>query len=163
MWFSPDRIYNEDLQKMMSGTTANLEGSLMDFMETMFKETGRLRLYFDVQYIWDNVPDAKRKDQQYIRNMLDDMRGVTRIKEGSKYRMPFFVTADMKIKDSTIEKDIGEVIWPTKGKQCRPYEFNAEYFLSREEYEILKKKNREKEEGEEETKIEIQKNIEFKD
>lgn len=138
MWFHPSRIYNEDLQKMMEGTNANVEGSLMEFMREMFKDTGRERLYFDVQYIWENVPDAKRKDQQYLRNLLSDMPGVARVSDSGKYKMPFRVTAAMKAMDISLQEDEGEVIWPSKGKQCRPYEFDASYFLNPDEYARLK-------------------------
>ena len=140
MWFAPSRIYNDDLRKMMEGTNANVEGSLMEYMREMFKDTGRVLLHFDVQYIWENVPDAKRKDQQYIRNLLDDMPGVTRIKESGKFKMPFRITSEMKRMDPSLTLDEGEVTWPSAGKQCRPYCFNAEYFLTQSEYEAIRER-----------------------
>lgn len=138
MWFDPKRIANADLAKMMSGTQSNFEGSLIDYLENMFIDTGKSLLHFDVQYIWDNVPDARRKDQQYIRNLLDDMPGVTKEKNSGKFKMPFRVTELMKRTDSSIKADEGDVMWPSAGKQCRPYAFDAKYFLSPEQYEKLK-------------------------
>ena len=135
MWFNPTRLVNDDLVNMMSGTESNFEASLIDFLHDMFKDTGRTKLYFDTQYIWENVPDAKRKDQTYIRNVLKDMPGVKRMAESSKYAMPFRVTQVMsQVNDGQEE---GEVMWPTKKKQCRPYEFDARFFLTQDEYDKL--------------------------
>ena len=139
MWFDRNRLINEDLYKMMSGTQSNFEGSLSEFLVNMFLDTGRTILHFDVQYIWDNVPDAKRKDQQYIRNLLDEMPGVIKDKN-QKCKMPFRVTPLMKQQDPSLTEDEGEVVWPSKGKQCRPYAFDAKFFLSPAEYEELKEK-----------------------
>ena len=117
----------------------------------MFLDTGKLKLHFDVAYIWENVPDAKRKDQNYIHNILKEMKGVTQVAESGKHKMPFRVTKEMMRTDpnltqfgiaSTQKIDEGEVIWPTRGKQCRPYEFDAMAFLSSAEYEKLKEKKK---------------------
>lgn len=135
MWFNPTRLVNDDLMEMMSGTESNFEGSLVDFLHDMFKDSGRTRLYFDVQYIWDNVPDAKRKDQTYIRNVLKDMPGVKRMEDSAKYSMPFRVTPLMMQTDPKLIE--GEITWPSKKKQCRPYEFDARFFLSQAEYDEL--------------------------
>ncbi len=133
MWFHPNRLINDDLINMMSGTESNFEGSLIDFLHEMFRDTGRSRLFFDVQYIWDNVPDAKRKDQAYIRNVLKDMPGVKRLPDSGKYAMPFRVTPQMMQVDSSLEE--GSITWSSKKKQCRPYEFDARFFLTQEEYD----------------------------
>ena len=140
MWFDPKRLINDDLINMMSGTESNFEGSLLDFLHDMFKDTGRTRLYFDTQYIWDNVPDAKRKDQTYIRNVLKDMPGVKRMEDSNKYAMPFRVTQAMMMTDSSLVE--GEITWPSKKKQCRPYEFDARFFLSQAEYDALSAKRK---------------------
>lgn len=142
MWFSPDRLVNEDLYKMMEGTNSNLENSLCDFLREMFKDTGKLKLCFDVAYIWENVPDAKRKDQNYIHNILKEMAGVTQVPESGKHKMPFRVTKEMKRCDPNMKEDEGEIIWPTRGKQCRPYEFDAQAFLSQADYDKLKEKKK---------------------
>lgn len=135
MWFNHTRFVNDDLRNMMSGAESNFESSLIDFLHDMFKDTGRTKLYFDTAYIWENVPDAKRKDQAYIRNVLKDMPGVKRMAESSKYAMPFRVTQVMsQVNDGQEE---GEVMWPTKKKQCRPYEFDARFFLTQDEYDKL--------------------------
>ena len=44
--------------------------------------------------------------------------------------------------DPNLTQDEGEVIWPTRGKQCRPYEFDAMAFLTSAEYEKLKEKKK---------------------
>ena len=136
MWFHPRRLENDDLKEMMSGTQSNFEGSLREFLQDMFLDTKRLKLTFDVKYIVDNVQDAKRKDQQYIRNLLKDMRGVTRLDSG-KYNMPLRITGEMIDRDPTTPGSEGEVIWPARKIQCRPYEFDARYFLSSAEYDRL--------------------------
>jgi hypothetical protein len=142
MWFDRNRLINEDLYKMMEGTSSNFESSLCDFLHEMFLDTGKLKLHFDVAYIWENVPDAKRKDQNYIHNILKDMKGVTQVAESSKHKMPFRVTKEMMRMDPNMKEVEGEVIWPTRGKQCRPYEFDAMAFLSSAEYEKLKEKKK---------------------
>ena len=142
MWFDRNRLINEDLYKMMEGTSSNFESSLCDFLHEMFLDTGKLKLHFDVAYIWENVPDAKRKDQNYIHNILKDMKGVTQVAESSKHKMPFRVTKEMMRMDPNMKEVEGEVIWPTRGKQCRPYEFDAMAFLTSAEYEKLKEKKK---------------------
>ena len=68
------------------------------------------------------------------------MKGVTQVAESSKHKMPFRVTKEMMRMDPNMKEVEGEVIWPTRGKQCRPYEFDAMAFLSSAEYEKLKEK-----------------------
>ena len=142
MWFDRNRLINEDLYKMMEGTSSNFESSLCDFLHEMFLDTGKLKLHFDVAYIWENVPDAKRKDQNYIHNILKEMKGVTQVAESGKHKMPFRITKEMMRMDPNMKEVEGEVIWPTRGKQCRPYEFDAMAFLSSAEYEKLKEKKK---------------------
>ena len=140
MWFDPKRLVNDDLKKMMSGTQSNFEGSLRDFLENMFIDLGRKALEFDIDYIKTNIKDAKSKDEQYIRNLLDEMNGVVKCQNG-KYSMPFRVTREMKEKDSSITADEGEVMWPQKKKQCRPYRFDAKYFVDGPTYANLTKES----------------------
>ena len=121
---------------MMSGTQSNFEGSLREFLAEMFLDTKRLKLAFDVEYIYDNIPDAKRKDTQYIRNLLKDMRGVTKLGM-CRYGSPVRITSEMVAKDATITAEVGEIIWPTRKKNGRPYEFDAQYFLTASEYKDL--------------------------
>ena len=142
MWFSPEEIYNSDLATMMSGTQSNFEGSLRNYLEEMFIDTERLYLEFTVQHIWENVPDAKRKDQQYIRNLISDMKGVE-LMGSKKCKMPLRYTwLDAQNNPNLVE---GDVYWPKAGKQCRPFRFDAKYFTSQEEYEQLLKKCQQKE------------------
>ena len=128
MWFDPKRIYNDDLATMMAGTASNFEGSLLSFLEEMFKDTGALKLEFDTEYIQKYVPDAARKDQQYIRNLLSDMPGVTKSKESKRVRMPKRITENDKLAGA--KDDIGTVYWDKESKQCRPFIFDAEYFVT---------------------------------
>ena len=150
MWFAPSRLLNDDLKEMMSGTQSNFEGSLREFLHDMFLDTERLRLCFDIKSITEQVPDAKRKDQQYIRNLLKDMRGVRQL-EGGRYSMPCRVDALRAAASNGLETE-GEVVWSRK-IQCRPYEFDARYFLSAPEYkqmaDLIAAKNRPEPEQEE--------------
>ena len=70
------------------------------------------------------------------------MKGVTQVAESGKHKMPFRITKEMKRMDPNLTQDEGEVIWPTRGKQCRPYEFDAMAFLTSAEYEKLKEKKK---------------------
>lgn len=128
MWFDPKRIYNDDLATMMAGTASNFEGSLMSFLEEMFKDTGAMTLEFDTDYIQKYVPDAARKDQQYIRNLLSDMPGVTKSKDSHKVRFAMRITEEDKRNGA--KDDVGTFYWAREAKQCRPFVFNAEYFVS---------------------------------
>ena len=134
MWFHHDRLVNDDLKEMMSGTQSNFEGSLREFLRDMFLDTMRERLCFDVKSIVEQVPDAKRKDQQYIRNLLKDMKGVIQ-KESGRYSMAHRLT---QIEAALPEAPgiEGEVVWSKKA-QCRPYEFEARWFLNEDEYKQL--------------------------
>lgn len=146
MWFDPQMLVNEDLSTMMSGTSSNFEGSLDSFLKEMFLDTGKAILHFDIPYILDNIDGAKKRGENSIRILLDDKLGVKRIAKSDRYSMPFRVTAAMKQSDTTLQEDEGEVMWPTKKKVCRPYEFDAKYFLTDEEYCGLKcNKDKEKE------------------
>lgn len=136
MWFDPKRIYNDDLAKMMNGTASNFEGSLMTFLEEMFKDTGAMTLEFDTDYIQKYVPDAARKDQNYIRTLLSDMPGVTKSPDSHRVRFPMRLTEADKLAGA--EGDIGSVYWCKDGKQCRPFIFNAEYFVSPQDLEEMK-------------------------
>ena len=70
------------------------------------------------------------------------MKGVTQVAESGKHKMPFRVTKEMMRMDPNMKEAEGEVIWPTRGKQCRPYEFDAMAFLTSAEYEKLKEKKK---------------------
>ena len=134
MWFRPSRLMNDDLKVMMSGTQSNFEGSLREYLHDMFLDTQRLKLAFDIKNIVEQVPDAKRKDQQYIRNLLKDMKGVRQM-EGGRYSIAYRVTADeAKMPDCQYLE--GEIKW-SKKMQCRPFEFDAAYFLNASEYKAL--------------------------
>ena len=54
--------------------------------------------------------------------------------------MPFRVTPLMKQQQPSLTEDEGDIIWPSKGKQCRPYAFDAKYFLTDAEYNELKER-----------------------
>lgn len=138
MWFAPSRIYNQDLEVMMAGTSSNAEDALNEFMREMFKDAKRLTLHFDVKYLRKNIPDVGRKDETYVHRMLKDMPGVERVPDSGKYKMPFRVTEEMKMKDPSLKEDVGEIIWPSRGEQCRPYSFDAAYFLTPDDYDRLK-------------------------
>ena len=138
MWFAPSRLENEDLKTMMAGTGSNFEGSLFTYMEEMFKDTGKLKLCFDVAYIYENVPDARKKDHNYIHNVLKEMHGVRQL-DSAKQSMPIRITRDMLRPDPTLKQDEGEIVW-SKKKQCRAYEFDAKYFLSPSDYDKLQEK-----------------------
>ena len=138
MWFAPSRLENEDLKTMMAGTGSNFEGSLFTYMEEMFKDTGKLKLCFDVAYIYENVPDARKKDHNYIHNVLKEMHGVRQL-DSAKQSMPIRITRDMLRQDPTLKQDEGEIVW-SKKKQCRAYEFDAKYFLSPSDYDKLQEK-----------------------
>lgn len=146
MWFDPKRLMNDDLKKMMSGTQSNFEGSLRNFLENMFIDTGRLKLDFDIAYIKENLVDAAKKDEQYIRTLLDEMAGVSKNTNG-KYKMPFRCTEKMKMSANPPAEDVGEVIWPSRGKQCRPYTFDAKFFLDAAEYADLIAEQKKKKQG----------------
>lgn len=143
MWFHPNRLRNEDLEELMKGGESNFESSLYDWLRNMFIDCNRIKLEFDVDYIQRNVPDAKKKDANYIRNLLREMRGVT-LQDSHKVAMPFRVTQEMMDEASRqgtpLDEDEGEIIWPSRKKQCRPYQFDALYFLDPSEYEELAKK-----------------------
>lgn len=136
MWFDPKRIYNDDLATMMSGTASNFEGSLMVFLEEMFKDTGRLKLEFTVEYIKKYVPDAQGKDHMYIRNLLSDMPGVTKSKDSHRVRFPFRIT-EYDVQQGS-DKPVGSVYWGKENDMARPYCFDAAYFLTPSDYEAIK-------------------------
>lgn len=138
MWFDPQSLVNEDLATMMSGTSSNFEGSLDDFLHDMFLDTGRTTLHFDVPYILNTIDGAKKRGEHSIRILLDDKAGVKRISKLDRYSMPFRVTAEMKQSDTSITQEEGEIMWPSKKKVCRPYEFDAKFFLSQDEYAGLR-------------------------
>lgn len=146
MWFNSASLVNEDLTVMMSGTSSNFEGSLDYFLHEMFLDTGRTILHFDILYILEHIDGAKKRGENSIRVMLDEKAGVRRIAKSGRYAMPFRVTAAMKQEDSSIQEDEGEIMWPSNKKVCRPYEFDARFFLTDEEYRDLKT-NKEKEKG----------------
>jgi|GEM_PF-898456 len=140
MYFDPKRLVNDDLHVLMTGTQSNFESSLINYLHDMFIDTKHKILFFDVDYIKKNVPDASKKDENYIRNLLEDMKGVVKVKESSRYSMPYRFHKDEKNKEA-MESDYleGEIIWPTGKwrKQCRPFRFDAKYFVEADEYETL--------------------------
>ena len=138
MWFDPKRIMNDDLATMMAGTASNFEGSLIEFLGEMFRDTGAMKLEFDTEYIQKYVPDAARKDQQYIRNLLSDMPGVTKSPDSHRVRFAMRITEADKANGS--KEDIGTVYWSRESKQCRPFIFSAEYFVTPSDLEEMKKR-----------------------
>jgi hypothetical protein len=138
MWFDPKRIMNDDLATMMAGTASNFEGSLIEFLGEMFRDTGAMKLEFDTEYIQKYVPDAARKDQQYIRNLLSDMPGVTKSPDSHRVRFAMRITETDKANGS--KADIGSVYWSHESKQCRPFIFSAEYFVTPSDLEEMKKR-----------------------
>lgn len=137
MWFDPKRLINEDLTTMMSGTQSNFEGSLVEFLHEMFLDTKRVKLHFDIPYILETVDGAQKRGENSIRTLLNDMAGVQRVKETARYAMPFRITAKQIAQDQALADKEGEVQWPSRKKSCRPYEFDARYFLTAEEYKSI--------------------------
>jgi hypothetical protein len=142
MWFDPKRIYNDDLATMMAGTASNFEGSLLTFLEEMFKDTGAKTLELDTNYIKNNVPDAGNKDLNYIRNLLNDMPGVKKYtgEHPKGVRFPRRITEIDKAKGA--QDEVGTVYWDKDRTMCRPWTFDAAYFLSPSDYEALCNRNR---------------------
>lgn len=137
MWFHPDRLMNEDLKILMSGSESNFESSFIEWLRNMFMDCHREHLDFDVAYIKKNVPDAQKKDESYIRDKVKEMPGVD-VQKSSKYKMPFRVTEDLQkdaeMRGTPLTEDVGEIIWPHRAIQCRPYRFYAKNYLTPDEY-----------------------------
>lgn len=137
MWFHPDRLMNEDLKLLMSGSESNFESSFIEWIKNMFIDCGREYLDFDIDYIMRNVADARKKDESYVRDKVKEMPGVELMKS-AKYKMPYRVTEelqkDAEVRGTPLSEDIGEIIWPHRAKQCRPYRFSAKNYLSEEDY-----------------------------
>ena len=142
MWFDPKRLVNEDLTTMMSGTQSNFEGSLVEFLHEMFLDTKRVKLHFDIPYILETVDGAQKRGENSIRTLLSDMPGVQRVKETARFAMPFRVTSRLISSDQSLADKEGEVMWPSRKKSCRPYEFDARYFLTNEEYKSISEANK---------------------
>lgn len=142
MWFTPDEIYNEDLAKMMSGTSSSFEDSLRLYLKEMFLDTGRLYLYFDTPYIKNHILDARGRTDKAVRDILSDMNGVEYIEKSERYAMPDRYTYSDIIANPDKDHVEGEVYWPSQKKQCRPWRFDAKYFVSTEQYEALQSKQK---------------------
>ena len=135
MWFKAKRLINKDLETMMDGTSSNVEGSLRSYMHDLFLDTNRLKLEFDLKYILYHIDGAKRRGENYMRIMLEDMEGVYRDGGQRKVAMPEYVTEEDLVRDSNLE--LGSIKWPTKKTTCRPYTFDAKYFLNPSEYQTI--------------------------
>ncbi len=135
MWFKAKRLINKDLETMMDGTSSNVEGSLRNYMHDLFLDTNRLKLEFDLKYILDHIDGAKRRGENSMRIMLEDMEGVYRDGGQRKVAMPEYVTEEDIVLDSNLE--LGSIKWPTRKTTCRPYTFDAKYFLNPSEYQTI--------------------------
>ena len=64
------------------------------------------------------------------------MPGVTRSSDRRLVRFPKYITEEDRAAGA--KEEVGTIHWIMEGKQCRPFVFDAKYFLSPDEYLELK-------------------------
>ena len=73
------------------------------------------------------------------------MNGVEYIEKSERYAMPDRYTYSDIIANPDKDHVEGEVYWPSQKKQCRPWRFDAKYFVSAEQYDALQSKQKKEE------------------
>lgn len=137
MWFSPQRLMNDDLEEMMRGTSeSNVEGALNIYLHDMFIDTNRLYLEFDMGHILKYVNGAKARGENSMRILLKEKPGVTWHGEKNERRsIPQRVDAEVLMANPNLT--LGDIFWPSQKVACRAFGFDARYFLSPEEYKKI--------------------------
>lgn len=128
MWFKPDRLITEALQALKNAAMPMAERTLREYLHEMFVMTQKQTLYFDLEYFRNQIPDFDRKETGILRNLIEINLEAPKETAARRWKMPFF---------SKLLETEGEVVWPSNGKMCRPYKFEAKYFLSEEEMQNM--------------------------
>ena len=115
------------------------KSSLKDYVRALFKDTGLLQLEFDVNYFAQCLPFPPSMTYCIVREMLYVMPGVTRSSYSHRVRFPMYITEEDR--DLGAKEEVGTLYWTKYGKQCRPFVFDAKYFLSPDEYIEVKVRN----------------------
>ncbi len=125
MWFAPERLETEALSALKNAAMPMAERTLREYLHDIFMQTKKERLYFDLDYFRAEISDFDRKETGVLRNLIEINLEAPKEKEAKRWKMPFY---------SKVPETMGEIFWPTFGKMCRPYCFEAKLYIDADEY-----------------------------
>ena len=127
------------IEKSILEDYESYQSRLKDYVSALFKDTGLLQLELTVSYFEQQLPFPPSLTSGMIREMLYVMPGVTRSSDKRLVRFPMYITEEDRAAGA--KEEVGTIHWTMEGKQCRPFVFDAKYFLSPDEYSELKARN----------------------
>lgn len=134
-----DGIMKDAQAKAIIDEYESYRRSLQDYVRALFKDTGLLHLELTVSYFELYLPFPPSLNVSIVREMLYVMPGVTRSSDSHRVRFPMYITEDDRAAGA--KEEVGTLYWTREGKQCRPFVFDAKYFLSPDEYVEIKARN----------------------
>lgn len=132
-------LMKEAQAKAIINEYESYKSRLKDYVKALFKDTGLLQLEFDVKYFEQQLPFPPCLNYFIVREMFYVMPGVTRSSNSHRVRFPMYITEEDRALGA--KEEVGTLYWTKYGKQCRPFVFDAKYFLSPDEYVEFKARN----------------------